>query len=556
MISLKIDNRIIEVEEGTPLHKAALKAGVEIPLMCYYDGMEHFTSCMVCMVKDRKNGKLLPSCSVKAMEGMDIITDDPEVKESRKTALELLLSEHVGDCEAPCKITCPAHMDIPLMNRLLANGEFATALEVVKKDIALPSVLGRICPAPCEGACRRKFHDEPVSICLLKRFAGDNDLDKGKNFLPEISPKTGFKIAIIGSGPAGLSAGYYLRTRGHQVDIYEKQAEAGGALRTAIPADILPKNVIDKEIGIIEKMGVRFFCHYQIDNYGFNGLLKDFDALIIACQLEEKDIILWGMEFSGTGIKADKETFQTNIKKVFAVGSALRTSKMAIRSLGQGKEAAFSVDQFLKKEEITGEPQMFNSRFGKLFADEYVEYLKESVPYTRIQPEMELNGGFTVDEVMREAARCLRCDCREKKSCLLRIYSNAYKANQKRFASEERKNIKKFDQHSSVIYEPAKCIKCGICVRITSLHKEEFGFTFIGRGFNVEIGVPFNEELKSALTSTADEVVLACPTGALAMKQKKKLIQDRYDKAASGYHEISISVCNDPHSSCRTNRTG
>lgn len=525
MISLKIDNRIIEVDEGIPLHKAALKAGVEIPLMCYIEGMEHFTSCMVCMVKDRKNGKLIPSCSVTALEGMDIITDDAEVKESRKTALELLLSEHVGDCEAPCKITCPAHMDIPLMNRLLAKGEFTAALKVVKKDIALPSVLGRICPAPCEGACRRKFHDEPVSICLLKRFAGDTDLAEEQSFLPEISEKTGFKIAIIGAGPAGLSAGYYLQARGHQCDIYEKEAKAGGALQTSIPDDILPKDVLDKEIGIIEKMGARFIFQHPVNDKDFITLQKDYDALMIACHLEEKDIILWGLEFSGTGIKAEKETFQTGINNVFVVGSALRTSKLAIRSLGQGKEAAFSVDQLLRNVAVAGEQQMFNSRFGKLFADEYVEYLKESVSYTRVQPENELSGGFTASEVMKEAARCLRCDCREKETCLLRIYSDTYKVNQKRFASEERKKIKKLDQHSSVIYEPAKCIKCGKCVRITSLHKEKFGFTFIGRGFDVEIGVPFNEELSDALTSTAEEVVRACPTGALSLKaeQNKEL---------------------------------
>ena len=151
MIRLKIDNKTIEVEEGTFLHKAALNAGVEIPIMCWYEGMDHFTSCMVCLVKERETGRLLPSCSVMAKAGMDIITTDSEVMEARKTALELLLSEHVGDCEAPCRITCPAGMDIPRMNRLLAEGSFAEALEVVREDIALPSVLGRICPAPCEG---------------------------------------------------------------------------------------------------------------------------------------------------------------------------------------------------------------------------------------------------------------------------------------------------------------------------------------------------------------------------------------------------------------------
>ncbi len=521
MISLKIDNRNIEVEEGISLHKAINKAGVEIPLMCYYEGIEHFTSCMVCMVKDRKNGKLIPSCSVKALHDMDIITNDAEVLEARKTALELLLSEHVGDCEAPCKITCPANMDIPLMNRLLAKGDFTAALKVVKKDIALPSVLGRICPAPCEGACRRKFYDDPVSICLLKRFAGDNDLNENDNYSPVIADKTGFKVAIIGSGPAGLSAAYYLQLRGHQCDVFEKESSAGGALRIAIPDDVLPKNILDKEISIIAKTGVSFFFDQFVDNDFFNELQKNYNALIIACMLEEKDIISWGMEYSGTGIKIVKNTYQTNIRNVFAIGSALRTSKMAIRSLGQGKESAFSVDQLLKDEEILGEVVMFNSRFGKLFAEEYAEYLKESVTFNRIQPGNGLSEGFTADEVMKEAARCLRCDCREKNTCLLRIYADAAKANQKRFASDDRKKIKKLIQHETVIYEPAKCIKCGICVRITSLHKEKFGFTFIGRGFNVEIGVPFNEELRVALSETSEEVVRACPTGALALNNDK-----------------------------------
>ena len=519
MISLSIDYKIIEVPEGTPLHKVAHAAGVEIPLMCYLEGMEHFTSCMVCLVKDRKTGRLLPSCSLEAEQDMDIITHDPEVLEARKISLELLLSEHIGDCEAPCKITCPAHMDIPLMNRLLADGEFDAALRVVKNDIALPSVLGRICPAPCEGACRRKFHDEPVAICLLKRFAGDNDLGKDQNYLPLISDETGFSVAIIGSGPAGLSSAYYLRLRGHSCDIYEKDSLPGGALRFSIPDEILPKNVLDKEIRIIENAGVRLFLSQPVDHDKFIDLLNKYNAVVIACGMEESDIIRWGLEFSGTGIKAEKDTYRTGINKVYAVGSALRPSKMAIRSLGQGKEAAFSLDQFLRKQEITGEQKRFNSKFGKLFAEEYIEYLKESVPYNRLQPVHEIPGGFTPEEVIKEAKRCLRCDCRKKENCLLREFSESYKANQRRFAIEDRKRIKKYIQHETVIYETGKCIKCGRCVRTTGLHQEEFGFTFIGRGFNVEIGIPFSEDLRMALTKTAEEVVRACPTGALAMKQ-------------------------------------
>jgi NADPH-dependent glutamate synthase beta subunit-like oxidoreductase len=108
-------------------------------------------------------------------------------------------------------------MDIPLMNRLLAEGKFAEALQVVKKDIALPSVLGRICSAPCEGACRRRSIDEAVSICLLKRFAGDDDLELKSAWQPRQAPESGKKVAIIGAGPAGLAAAYYLALKGTPV---------------------------------------------------------------------------------------------------------------------------------------------------------------------------------------------------------------------------------------------------------------------------------------------------------------------------------------------------
>lgn len=519
MIRLKIDNKTVEVEEGTYLHKAALKAGVEIPIMCWYEGMDHFTSCMVCMVKERESGRLLPSCSVMAKAGMDIITSDSEVLEARKTALELLLSEHVGDCEAPCRITCPAGMDIPRMNRLLAEGNFAEALEVVREDIALPSVLGRICPAPCEGACRRKPMDGPVAICLLKRFAGDHILNNEILYKPVMEPENGLKVAITGAGPAGLSAAYYLRRRGYRCDLYESAGIAGGAIRSNVPQDILPKDILDTEIRIIESMGVNFILNHKIETPEFKKLLDSYDAVIIACLLEEKDIIARGLEFSGTGIKVEKGSYQTSIDKVFAVGSALRPSKLAIRSLGQGKEAAFSVDQLLHNQVVAGEPTLFNSRFGKLVAEEYAEYIKESVSSERLAPAGGLQTGYTKEEVMEEASRCLRCDCRGKDTCLLRIYSGSMGASQKHFASDERRNIRKIIQHDFVIYEPAKCIKCGRCVRITSLQSEKFGFTFIGRGFEVEIGIPFDEELSDALTSTAEEVVRACPTGALERRR-------------------------------------
>lgn len=127
MIKLKIDNKSVEVPEGTSVMEAAKAAGIHIPAMCMDEELDHFTSCMLCLVKDA-TGRMFPSCSVAASGGMRITTDDEEIREGRRIALELLLSEHVGDCEAPCQLGCPAHMNIPLMNRLIAgeNGRKAS----------------------------------------------------------------------------------------------------------------------------------------------------------------------------------------------------------------------------------------------------------------------------------------------------------------------------------------------------------------------------------------------------------------------------------------------
>src|SRR5659263_188162 len=126
-IKLTINALEVEVRKGSTILEAAAEAGFEIPTMCNNGEVEHFSSCMVCLVKDIKSGSFMPSCATRVQEGMNILTDDAELTEARKTALELLLSEHVGDCEAPCRIACPAFMDIPLMNRLIAAGKMDEA---------------------------------------------------------------------------------------------------------------------------------------------------------------------------------------------------------------------------------------------------------------------------------------------------------------------------------------------------------------------------------------------------------------------------------------------
>ncbi len=513
MIKLTIDNHSLEVPTGTSVWEAAKSAGIEIPTMCFLEGTEHFTSCMICLVKDAKNGRFFASCSTPVFEGQSIITNDEETIESRKAALELLLSEHVGDCEAPCQLVCPAHMNIPLMNRLIAKGDFAQALEVVKRDIALPSILGRICPAPCEAGCRRKQVDEAVSICLLKRYVGDEDLKSGKPYLPQLTELSGKKVAIIGAGPAGLAAAYYLQIKGHQAVIFEKNSKAGGEL-LQIDQEILPLEVVEQEVAQIVATGVQIRLNEPIDDHRFAELQSEFDVVVMASGAISEKTSTFGLKTSTAGIVADKSSYQTSIPNVFSVGNSLRYSKLAVRSVGQGKEVAIVIDNYFKTAKVSGYPERFNSKFGRLAEAEFNQYKKDSETSPRQKAGKE---GFTREDAIREAKRCMHCDCRNPESCVLRELSDRYHAVQKRFQSEERFNVEKFIHREGIVYEPSKCIKCGICVRLTRQHQEEFGFTFIGRGFDVKVGVPFNESIQKGLEKTAEIVAKACPTGALAM---------------------------------------
>ncbi len=537
MVSIKIDGKKLEVPAGSYLLHAAKKAGVEIPALCHYEGLKHFTSCMVCIVKDTDTGQLLPSCSVIAEDGMNIITLDEEIFQSRKAALELLLSDHTGDCQAPCQLACPAHMDIPLMNRLLAEGKVDEALSVVDRDIPIPSVLGRICHAPCEGACRRKTIDESVSVCLLKRYAGDfgksaHQIDAGAAISDDAgtsksdadgavkaaSQIDAGKVAVIGAGPAGLSAAYYLRRSGHHVILFDRNERAGGLLHEARTGEDHYRVALDRELKKILDTGIEFRPGIQVDKNLFAEILNGHDAVVIATGEIEEQQRDWGVEPSKSGFSIDKATYRCSSEKVFAIGNAVRPLRSAVRSVGHGKEVAASVVQFLSGRKVTGFHKIFNSKFGKLLEEEFAEYLKESVPDQRMQPEKGEQRGFTPEEVRAEAARCMHCDCRDIHTCQLRTFSDGYNADQRRFKPETRKPVTKVMIHEAIIYETAKCIKCGICVRLTEQSREKYGFTFIGRGFDVQIGIPFDEKLGEEMTELAEKVAIACPTGSLSKK--------------------------------------
>ena len=345
MPELTINGATVDIEEGASVLAACRKAGVDVPTMCFMEGFEHFTSCMICIVMEERSGRLIPSCSAPAEDGMAIDTVGEKVRAARKDALELLLREHIGDCEAPCTRVCPSAIDIPGMIRAIASGRAQQAAKIAGTCIALA---GENCPARCEKACRRGRVDSPVSICMLVKFA-------------------------------------------------------------------------------------------------FNE--------------------------GTTGDTASKR---------------------------------------------------FDSHMGGLREGELDQFMKDSSDIARIEPAGD--NGFDSHEAVREAQRCMHCDCRKKTACVLRDLVDEYGADQWKYSGgAQRRAIERLLEHSEIAYEPGKCIKCGRCVRISRKAGEDPGLTFLGKGYDVRVGVPFGDAMSKALPKTAAKCARACPTGAIAMKGEREI---------------------------------
>ena len=282
MINLTINGKAVQAPEGSTILEAARLADIYIPTLCYDKAVEVYGACGLCVVEAEGIPKLLRSCSAKVSEGMVVNTESDRVVQSRKVAMELLMSAHDGDCVAPCQLNCPARTDCQGYVGLIANGEYEAALKLIKNKISLPASIGRVCPHPCEKACRRQNVEEPINIAQLKAFAADMDL-KADSYVPEVQPSTGKKIAVIGGGPAGLTAAYYLTIMGHSVTVYDMMEKMGGMLRYGIPQYRLPKEVLDKEIAIIEKTGVTFKNNMKLGvDFTIQSLKAENDAVIVA----------------------------------------------------------------------------------------------------------------------------------------------------------------------------------------------------------------------------------------------------------------------------------
>ncbi|MCL2043632.1 MAG: FAD-dependent oxidoreductase [Treponema sp.] len=307
LITITINDRKVAVESGQTILAAAQQGGIYIPTLCHDERVKMYGSCGLCVVEAEKHLRLVRACSTLAADGMVIKTNTERVKNTRKAALELLFSDHKGDCRAPCVLACPGHTDCQGYVGLIANKQYREAAALIREKLPLPSSIGRVCPHPCETACRRELVEEPISIAHLKSFVSDTYLDDD-DLVPEIACDTGKTVAVIGGGPGGLTAAYFLRKLGHAVTVYDAMPHMGGMLRYGIPEYRLPKNVLDKEIAIIEKTGVRLITNTKIGTeLTLDYLQKNYDAVVIAigawssmalrCPGENSNGVFGGIDF-------------------------------------------------------------------------------------------------------------------------------------------------------------------------------------------------------------------------------------------------------------------
>ncbi|MCU0639029.1 MAG: 2Fe-2S iron-sulfur cluster-binding protein [Candidatus Krumholzibacteria bacterium] len=233
-ITMKINGREIETVAGRTILEVVREHKLDdIPTLCHSDELEPFGSCFVCVVEVKGRPNLVPSCATRVAAGMEVETRNERIVASRKTAFELLMSNHYADCVSPCMEGCPAGVDAQGYIALSAMGEYRRAVDLIRESNPLPAVCGRVCVRKCEVVCRRQDVDSPVGINAVKRFVTDSP--GAYDGVPECAPPTGKSVGIVGAGPAGLTAAWFLGRKGHKAVLYEAKARSGGMIRYGIP---------------------------------------------------------------------------------------------------------------------------------------------------------------------------------------------------------------------------------------------------------------------------------------------------------------------------------
>jgi len=341
-LHINIDGIEVIAFDGQTILDVARENDINIPTLCYDERTTVYGACGLCVVEVEGNPKLVKACATSAADGMVIFTNTHRVRESRRTNLELLLSNHIGDCKAPCSRACPAGTDCQGYVGLIANGAYREAIALIKDIIPIPASIGRVCPHPCETDCRRGLVEESISIAAQKRFAADHDLHSDNPYLPEIGEATGKSVAVVGGGPYGITMAYNLRRFGHDVTHYDAMPKLGGMLRYGIPEYRLPKAVLDSEIELLKAMGIQIITGVKIGSeLTLNALRKTFDAVAlgigawkstgVGCPGEDADGVIGGIDMLRSVVTGSKLNLGKRVAVVGGGNTAMDACRTAVR---------------------------------------------------------------------------------------------------------------------------------------------------------------------------------------------------------------------------------
>ncbi len=345
MIGIQIDGKDCIAKEGHTIIDAARAHGIDIPSLGYDPRVSPPSNVEAAFVELHETDgiRFVSATSTMAAEGMVIRTESDALTSYRKIYLQAILRHHYGDCTAPCVRRCPAHIDIQKYIYHVDAGNFREALETIKESNPLPAVCGRVCPHPCESDCRRNAVDGAVNINGIKRFVADWDRRQLNAYQPECAPDTNFRVAVIGAGPAGLTAAWFLRRAGHRVSIFEMQEAAGGMLRWGIPNYRLPAEELDAEIQSILDLGIdvhygsklgRDFTMASLKESGFDAVFAGLGAqkaTPIGVEGEELPGVVSGLDFLAALARGEKPETGDRVIVLGGGNTAMDAARSAVR---------------------------------------------------------------------------------------------------------------------------------------------------------------------------------------------------------------------------------
>lgn len=468
-LSIQLDGERAAAAAGETVLQVARRAGRSIPTLCHVDGVDTPDSCLLCVVEVA--GQLVPSCSLKVKPDLVVATHGPRIQHARQATMQLLLSEHQGECRAPCELACPAGWDIAEFEQTLPKQPLAAA-RMALDGLGLPTTLGQVCDAPCHRACRRGELDRYLDIRRTHAHLPLGDLD-----LPP--PPQGPAVLVVGGGPTGLAAAHRLVQLGYRPTILEREARMGGSLLPLLSDDA----ALQADLQVLQRLGVQWQT---------------------ATPVQRGELEAWlGQRFAAAVVAAGPQNpanWPADPRVAVVANAGLHGTP--IRRVALGRAAAEQVDRALRQVQPGLLP--IRLRYQDLGEGERAQLLR---------PESTSPVHDRDLPVEQEAALCLGCGCLQHRDCQLNVVAAQLRVPPARIAGQRRPLLRDAS-HPLVVLEAHKCVLCQACVAVAD---GELAMT--GRGYATRPAAAFGLPLAEALSdSAALRAAAVCPTRALALQ--------------------------------------